>query len=344
MSSAAETHADTAGVPAVPGLFGLPEAAPADRWREAFGAWRREMQRQSRLRKGSSLAVYAHMWQALANWATAKGLGPEDLRAGHLGDYLDDRARGDEPLTPRYALRLMRLTDRVLALHCRTYDLPMPQAGARLLDRRPALRHAESSSQEPPLEHLDDEETVLLARHLLRTVHDVRAPWQVRRNAAAAALQLGGGLNPAEIRALTLDAAQLSTRCRNWRVIEVAANGTAPGHHAPVAHWADRVLQTWLGLRRRLDIPGERVFPSTRSSGRPWGKVAFYDGMRRLFEAAGVSRAEGGSFRLRHTWALRQLERNTAPATLALWLGVHDAGVVERYQRTLLDRIPLDRT
>ena len=46
-----------------------------------------------------------------------------------------------------------------------------------------------------------------------------------------------------------------------------------------------------------------------------------------------ASRA-GGSFRLRHTFAIRQLRRGTPPEQVAHWMGV-EPGEMKRYERVL---------
>jgi integrase len=54
--------------------------------------------------------------------------------------------------------------------------------------------------------------------------------------------------------------------------------------------------------------------------------------------AAGLGQVDGGSYRLRHTYALRQLRRGLAPAELSKRLGVTDPDVMDRYQRLLAKR------
>ena len=150
-------------------------------------------------------------------------------------------------------------------------------------------------------------------------------------------LQLGAGLSPGDVRALGSDA--LITRGGRvqgvpWKV-QVPANGNAPAREAPIAEWAGQVLKHWLHVRSEQQIGGEVLFPSTRS-GKPWGKVAQYQAARLVLEAAGLDDPRGGSFRLRHTFALRQLRRGRSEADVARWLGVVDPAVMARYRRVLM--------
>jgi integrase len=122
----------------------------------------------------------------------------------------------------------------------------------------------------------------------------------------------------------------------------VPASGSAPVHVVPIAPWAATLLAQWLAERRQQALAGPWLFPSTRS-GKPWGKVAQYNAARHLLADAGLDPGAGGSFRLRHSFALRQLQAGQTPETVARWLGVVDPAVVARYAR-LLDPTPRDRT
>ena len=103
----------------------------------------------------------------------------------------------------------------------------------------------------------------------------------------------------------------------------------------PVAPWAGQLLRYWLDVRAEQGVPGSMVFPATKSTGKPWGKVAQYNAAKEVLQAAGVDDVEGGSFRLRHTFALRQLRRGKAADEVARWLGVSDPAVMARYQRVI---------
>jgi integrase len=107
-----------------------------------------------------------------------------------------------------------------------------------------------------------------------------------------------------------------------------------------VAPWAGQLLRYWLDVRAEQGIPGKMLFPSTKGTGKPWGKVAQYNAAREVLEAAGLDDVVGGSFRLRHTFALRQLRRGKSADDVAKWLGVSDPSVMVRYQRVLV--APID--
>lgn len=64
-----------------------------------------------------------------------------------------------------------------------------------------------------------------------------------------------------------------------------------------------------------------------------------YGTAKAVLGAAGLPGSEGGSFRLRHTFALRQLRRAAPPEQVAQWLGLSDSTALARYQRVLTDPV-----
>jgi site-specific recombinase XerD len=104
-----------------------------------------------------------------------------------------------------------------------------------------------------------------------------------------------------------------------------------------MAAWAARLLRSWMDARAALLIPGPMLFPATRA-GRPWGKVAQYNAAKAVLAAARVEAIDGGSFKLRHTFALRQLRRGTEAEQVTQWLGLADVAALARYRKVLLDQ------
>ncbi|MEK8051248.1 integrase [Ideonella sp. DXS22W] len=322
-----------------------------------------------RLHRRSSQAVYAAMWGALAQWCLGQTPAVRqlvELDSATLAAFVASREAllpPGESLTPRYAWRLMSLVRRV-----QTWAAAAPRGGTAadlLMAARPEVRLANLQRSNEAIEHLGTDEVRRLLRvigHQHRLARQGRlARWQDLRNVTAAALQLGAGLGPGDVRALTCrdadpalsprhaatgsnqawpdlpppvaDSAATPARTAPRLWVRVPANGNAPTHEAPLAPWATRVLLAWLQLRAQLGIPGDWLLPSTRT-GKPWGKVAQYEAGCAVLGAADIpARAAGGSFRLRHSFALRQLERGHAPDTVARWLGVSDPAVMQRYLR-----------
>ena len=291
------------------------------------------------------------------------------LDSSLLRCYLDSRSGMVGPgaaLTVRYRLRLLSLVRWVQAHDLSRHDL-LGAAGAPGIaasQRRNAAALARSEASLAAVAatamtapdapgSIDAAMTVRLMDWLLdkaRATASVR--WQGLRDRCALALQLGAGIGPGDLRALrradvrvpiSVSADQagppvsgpaMAGQCGLGWWLCVPANGNAPAYQAPVAAWAAGLLQQWLACRTHRGLQGEVLFPSTRS-GKPWGKVAQYSAVRRALADAGLPEGPGGSFRLRHTFALRQLVQGHAADTVAGWLGVSDPHVMQRYRQAL---------
>lgn len=326
----------------VPLFDGQPPESETD---AAWTHWTAYVQSRGLLSKPASLAVYTHMWQSFATWLQAQRIGLPDLNVAQLSRFLDERSRESE-LSPRHAWRLVRLIDRVIQFEAMRLAYPPSNACAELLARRPDIQYANASQQDGLPEALSAHEAATLLRWLSpgEPATDARssAAWKEVRIRAAIGLQLGAGLTPGEIRALELRhvqraAAGLAVPQRP-AALTLPAHGNSPAHTVQLNGWPARLLDEWLTLRGELEFPGSMVFPSTRSAGAAWGKVAHYEAVRKALAAAGLGQTDGGSYRLRHTYALRQLRRGVTPAELSRRLGVTDPDVMDRYQRLLAKR------
>lgn len=317
----------------------LAGATPAP-YLAAFDTWLAQRQAAGELREASSSAVYRSMWSAFAEWCLGRGLVPERLDAADLEAYLASRATAAE-LSDRYAWRLLTLIEQVLGAGAPAHP---GAAAARALRRvRPQLRYANAAQRTPLPEHLDAAQARRLVDWLLDPSGDAIAgvgpsgSWQGLRARASVALQLGAGLTPAELRALPLGGVVCAggrSAGEPWK-LGVPALGPNPAREAPLAPWAARLLRRWLEVRAELHFAGPWVFPAARD-GRPWSRVAQYNAARAVLAAAGTGEPDGGSYRLRHTFALRQLRRGSPPEQVARWLGMADTSALWRYRRVLL--------
>jgi site-specific recombinase XerD len=329
--------------PSHPDLFdpAAPAAGPKS-YLEAFEQWALWRGERGDLRQRSSVAVYRSMWGALSTWCASRGLALNSLQASELEAFLLSRG-GTEDLTPRHAWRLLMLVDEVMAHHARTRDLPRNESAQRLLLSRPEWRYANANDKTPLPEHLRADEARRLVDWLLDPVTTPSPAagsaqaWQSLRNRSSVGLQLGAGLTPGDIRIARLDAVVARAGPAGllpWK-IRLPAHGGAPAREAPMAPWAGKLLRAWLDQRQAMQMAGPMLFPAT-SSGRPWGKVAQYMAAKAVLSEAGLLDTEGGSFKLRHTFALRQLKRGTPPERVAEWMGLSDTAALARYRRVLM--------
>lgn len=273
----------------------------------------------------ASTAVYRDMWVALIKWSDTQRISVLRITAAQLDAYLRSRG-GSDDLDNRYAWRLLRLVERVFHHVLPNGERGANQAVADLLRLRPDLKYANASERDQLPEFLEASDARALVAHLATPPRT--GSWRELRDRAAIALHLGAGLTPAEVRSLQL--ASVHGLTTGTKKIRVAGNGTVAAHEAPVAAWAWTVLKAWLQARAEADIAGDLLLPSTRA-GREWGKTAHYDAVASVLEAVGLP-ANGGAYRLRHTFALRQLKRGRSASELAGWLGIDDSEVA-RYRR-----------
>lgn len=315
---------------------------------QVFDHWLAHQRLTGRLRRSASVAVYQAMWQALVAWCRGQRPVPRlaDLQGTTLLGYLASRQgmlTADGVLSPRYQQRLVSLVRRVQAHHAWRAQQADADPGQALAlataapARQPLLQPADpGDAPEPPL-HLQPDQAQRLQALLADAQDDQRARWQQLRDRCAAALQLGGGLGPGDVRALQLadlrPGAADSPAPQHWQLM-VPANGSAPAHLVPLADWAAAVLARWLAVRAAQKLGGPWLLPSTRA-GKPWGKVAQYEAARRVLADAALDADGGGSFRLRHTFAMRQLQHGHDAGTVAGWLGIVDPQVMLRYERAL---------
>lgn len=304
----------------------------------AWQGWLASEQRAGRVQLNSSVVVYASVWHALSVWCTDERYDLHSLDAAGLERFLASRgSHGD--ISMRHSWRVLRLVDRVLQHYARTRDVVPNRAAAALLEMRPQYRFANAASKDPLPEFLHAQEAKLLVTYLC-AVRPGRsasgAIWQEIRNRCSVGLMLGSGATPGEVRALRVtDVVIIGGRRTGipWK-LRIDGHSTTPARESPLAAWAGQLLAYWLQIRAEQAIPGGVLLPSTRA-GKSWSKVSHYKATGEVLTAAGVDDVEGGSFRLRHTFALRQLKKGSSPGEVSNWLGVSDPSVMKRYKRVL---------
>lgn len=246
-----------------------------------------------------------------------------------------------EVLSPRYVWRLLDLIGKVLAHHTRPARGEHASVAAQVLEGQETWQYANAAEKDPLPQYLQASDAALLVSYLSAARPRVTRPavrtWQELRNRTAVALMLGAGLTPGEVRAAQVgDTVVAGGRMKGvpWKM-RVQASRASAARETPIAPWAGRLLQHWLLVRTQEGLLGTMLLPSTRT-GKPWGHVTQYDAIKSVMRGSGLdpSLEKGGSFRLRHTFALRQLRRGQAEKVVAAWLGVEVAEMA-RYHRVV---------
>jgi integrase len=316
--------------------------------------------RQQGALREESAQIYADMWQAFIAYCApfdeesgtrCLRLDPaEALSRGDLLAFLAFAAvrpqrqsrtgRAHAELTPRYAWRLLQLIDRVLNLDREEQGLAPVEAPLSLMQEAP-YRYANSTALTPVPDVLTEAQAQALIVYCTAfTATDMPGgvSWKVIRDRTAVALMLGAGLAPGQVRVLTVDDVASDGGPEAgvpWR-LSVAADGSSSAHQVPIAPWAARQLKFWLNVRAAQGAAMQQsgwVFPST-TAGKPWSHPACHRAAVGVMDESGV---EGGSpFRLRHTFAVRQLLNGHAEEEVARWMGYADTGPMKRYRHVLV--------
>ena len=291
----------------------------------------------------ATMSVQRSMWGSFATWCLQQGIDAATLQANELHAYLRSRegSAAASELTPRYAWRLVRLIGLVVNHLAKERGHGFNMAASDLLKGDRTLRLANDPSTDPLPECLSDSEDRLLVSFLEASVpragRDLGMRWQDLRNRAAVALHRGAGLTPLEVRKLQICDLYVDPDPKRsvWKV-RAPTTGSIKSHDAPVARWARPLLVAWLAVRRERSISGDWLFPSTRT-GKQLGKTTHFDGCAEVLQATGLTDlvATGGGYRLRNTFALRQLaKRPGCDAEVAAWLGI-TVTEIARYHRVL---------
>lgn len=312
-----------------------------------FEAWLADASEQRRVRHASSETVYRSMWGGFVKWCVAQNpparlfsLEAEDLKA-FIASRTGLSDSGD--LSARHTWRVLHLIDRVLRFASRTLDADVANpVDCVMVDLQVVYVNSEAAGVPDHLPASEAKRLVTFLSSLRPRSASVvantgmRHTWQDLRNRASVGLQLGAGLTPGDVRALTLASVVVdggTHRGLPWK-LKVPADGSTPERETPIAQWAGQLLRYWLQVRLERSIPGTWLFPST-STGKPWQKTAQYEAVQQVLEQAEIDAVKGGSFRLRHTFALRQLRRGKHPADVARWMGILDPVYMDRYARVV---------
>lgn len=311
----------------------------------AFDSWLTSKQATGIKTTSASLDLYRAMWQIFCRWCVGQEP-PIRLSAVTRADVRlfatkPSSHNASEALSPRYVWRLLDLIEKVLAHLARSEGRPYESVAAQVLQDQEEWRYANAADKDPLPQYLSAGEAASLVTYLSAARPKQTRPavqtWQDLRNRTAVALMLGAGLTPGEVRAAQLGNVVVAggrTKDVPWKV-RVAAGRAGGARETPIAPWAGQLLQYWLQVRFQEGIPGTNLLPSTRT-GKPWTHVSLYQAIKLVMRGSGLdpSLEKGGSFRLRHTFALRQLRRGQADAIVAAWLGVEVAEMA-RYHRVV---------
>lgn len=254
---------------------------------------------------GSSVRIYAGMFDRLCAFLDAQGRGLMTLDEAFLERFLASRKLADQT-RHRYLLLFTALYRHLQAIEAAHANPPVA-----------LLRSAERPERLSPESLLPLEVQALLRQAVPEKT------WKHRRNGCMFLAFLGAGLRVQELLSLTPDALE-NADCKTLIV-----PGTRASRRAAVLDWAQPALKAWCAERERLAIPGRLVFPANER-GEPLSPATVFRQTRARLEAAGITRRYEGPTLLRNTYgaallatqgldaAQTMLGHETAETTLTL--------------------------
>jgi site-specific recombinase XerD len=147
----------------------------------------------------------------------------------------------------------------------------------------------------------------------LPVANDTPAGWKRRRDRAMQALMLGAGLTVAEVMHTKLRdlGAPDSTGSLPVTVRPESRQSTTREHRTLLRPFALAEVMQWVDERRKLDVPGQLLFPGSLATGKPLDKATVYRQVKKTFTRAGLEMPRQGGRTLRNTFAVRELEQES---------------------------------
>jgi site-specific recombinase XerD len=345
-------------LPAAPSLFDISPNTPASGLHAEFQTWLENRAAQAttphsaRDLNEASVKIYQEMWKAFADYCDTHSIKLESMTTQQIEAFLQFRGRGEgnarmppkgQRLSPRYAWRMLTLIDHIARLTAERNGKRANRAARDLLER-PEYRYANARQRDPLPEYFQESEVQRIIGYLQSTNQPqdgTAVHWKMMRDCAAIALMLGAGLAPGDVRAALLSGVYADGGCTSgipWKV-SLPGNGNTPERETPIAPWAGQLMAKWIARRNEEGIPGDVLFPSTLS-GKPLSHATCYKVCKSVLEEIGLDDGDGGIFKLRHTFALRQLADGKSEVEVARWLGLLDLNGMARYRKVV--QAPVD--
>ncbi|AJK48105.1 tyrosine-type recombinase/integrase [Burkholderia plantarii] len=311
------------------GATGTPEAAEPDLFdgteadwvaqpNASFDAWL-----ATQAFRRSSADVYRAQWGAFLAWLAERQQTLATVDTQSIANFV-----GELPIKKTQRVRYLRLIERVLD-HVRRNEFGSTNP-ARFIaqDGEASWRRARDNE---PTSFLSPSERAALLAYLFSPLPTIgMSQWKERRDRALVAAFLGGGLKTGEARALTISCVKPGEPA-----VRIPSNHPDFERETHLASFAIALFDAWLAERRRCDIPGDLVFPSSLA-GRPMHKATMLRAVDAIIEAADItaSRVERASPQtLRNTFAAELFENGVTPERVGHWLGFMQAVSANRLHR-----------
>ena len=157
--------------------------------------------------------------------------------------------------------------------------------------------------------------------------------WKQWRDKTMLLLLPGSGLTQTEVLRLTLADLHLD---EDVVYIEVPAHGLRDARAVSLSPFAQVALQAWLEYRNEVGLATPELFPA-KVTGSALNPSTLYRHIEALLTELGITQ-QCGARRLRHTFALRQLQNGASEKAVKDWLGLETDEMLGRYRRLVPNR------
>ena len=166
----------------------------------------------------------------------------------------------------------------------------------------------------------------------LPVANDTPAGWKRRRDRAMQALMLGAGLTVAEAMHAKLRDIGIPDSAGSIPVTvrPESSLSTTREHRTLLRPFAVPEVMQWVDERKKLDIPGQLLFPASLATGKPLDKATVYRQVKKTFARAGLEMPRQGGRTLRNSFAVRELEQESVERVAEL-LGLERHRSTEYY-------------
>lgn len=161
--------------------------------------------------------------------------------------------------------------------------------------------------------------------------------WKKRRDCGMQALMLGAGLKVSQVINLEIDAIGKKDLSGSVPVtVSVkASGGTVRTHQTWLRPFAVDHVLAWVDERKRLNIPGKRLFPASLAEDRGLNPASLYRQVKASFARAGIDVQREGGRTLRNSFAIRELTAGSDAELVSEFLGHRELRSLEPYQLAL---------
>jgi integrase/recombinase XerD len=257
----------------------------------------------------ATIQVYTLMFGKFHRWMRDHGKTLYTVNDDDILQFLDSR-QADEPgaseqLKSTIRVKYVRMLERVFQ-HLEVSPNPAQSTAFQIYKTKGA------SGKDLEMVVMDDAQQQAFMR-ALPVANATPAGWKRRRDRAMQALMLGAGLTVAEaMHAKMRDiGAQDSTGSLPVTVRPESAHSTTREHRTLLRPFALAEVMQWVEERKKLDIPGQLLFPASLATGKPLDKATVYRQVKKTFERAGLEMPRQGGRTLRNTFAVRELEKQS---------------------------------